>query len=115
MKLFQAHVILPVQHFNSSKQITPELRLMIAVLADAVWCLEKYRCPTDARGRRLFRRAQQWLVATEPHWPYSFVRICAALDLDASAVRRHLRWALELQPAPGAREMQATAPVEPRA
>jgi len=115
MNLFQAHVILPVQYFNSPKEITPEIRLMIAVLADAVWCLEKYRVPTDARGRRLFHRAKQWLLATEPHWPYSFERICATLDLDTRAVRRRLRVTPDSAPAPGPRELPATSRVEPRA
>jgi len=115
MDLFQTHVILPVQHFNSPKEITPELRLMIAVLADAVWCLEKFRVPTDARGRRTFHRAKQWLLASEPDWPYSFERICAALDLNASAVRHRFRDALDLPPVPGARALQPTTRVEARA
>jgi len=115
MDLFQTHVIVPVQHFNSPKEITPELRLMIAVLADAVWCLEKYRCATDARGRRIFHRAKQWMVATEPRWPYSFVRICAALDLNTSAVRHRLRAALDLPPMSEVREVRATTHLGARA
>ena len=115
MDLFQTHVILPVQHFNSPKEITPELRLMMAVLADAVWCLEKFRVPTNARGRRIFHRAKQWLLASEPHWPYSFECICAALDLNASAVRHRLREALDLPPAPGVHMRQPTTRVEARA
>lgn len=91
--LFQPHLILPVQHFHLHKTTAPEHRLMAAVLDDAVRCVEKYRVPRDARGRRLFREAKEWLLATEPHWPYSFERICAALDLDASAVRHRLRLA----------------------
>lgn len=63
---------------------------MMAVLDAAVRCVERYRFPTDAQGRRLFHEAKQWLLAAEPHWPYSFERICAELDLDANAVRRSL-------------------------
>jgi hypothetical protein len=101
--LFQPHIILPAQHFNPPKKLAPEQRLMMAVLDDAVRCVEKYRCPPDARGRRLFREAQQWLLAEEPHWPYSFERICAALDLDANTVRHRLRLASGVS-----REMQTT-------
>jgi hypothetical protein len=50
--LFQPHVIVPAQHFNPPKKLAPEHRLMMAVLDDAVRCVEKYRCPTDARARR---------------------------------------------------------------
>lgn len=88
--LFRPHVILPAQHFNPPQKLTPEHRLMIGVLDDAVQCIQKYRSSTDIRSRRLFREARQWLLATEPHWPYSFERICATLDLDAGAVRRCL-------------------------
>jgi hypothetical protein len=106
--LFQPHVILPAQHFSPPKKLAPEHRLMMAVLDDAVRGVEKYRFPTDARGRRLFREAKQWLLAAEPHWPYSFERICAVLDLDANAVRHRLRLAPERLPVSVSREMQTT-------
>jgi hypothetical protein len=98
MDLLQPHVILPAQHFNPPKRLAPEHRLMVAVLDDAVRCVEKYRFPTDARSRRLFHEAKQWLLAAEPHWPYSFECICAVLDLDANAVRHRLRLAPEPPP-----------------
>lgn len=98
MGLFQPHVILPAQLFSVSKAFTPEHRLRAAILADAVWCVEKYRFPTDARGRRLLRKATQWLLASEPQWPYSFESIWVVLDLDANAVRRRLRLSPEPPP-----------------
>src|ERR1035437_5570218 len=79
---------------------------MKAVLDDAVRCVEKYRFHTDARGRRLFHEAKQWLLAAEPHWPYSFEHICAVLDLDANAVRHRLRLAPGRPPVSVSREMQ---------
>jgi len=90
VNLFQPHVILPAQLLTPT-ELTPERRLMVAVLNDAVYCLEKYRFPTDARGRRLFRNAKQWLLASDPRWPYSFECICAVLNLDVNAVRRRLQ------------------------
>jgi hypothetical protein len=107
--LFQPQVILPAQHFNPPKKLASEHRLMMAVLGDAVRCVEKYRFPTDARGRRLFHEAKQWLLAAEPHWPYSFERICAVLDLDVNAVRHRLRLAPKRQPVSVSRQMQMTA------
>lgn len=89
--MLQPHVILPVQHFPCPKKLKPEHRLMMGVLDDAVECVRKYRGLGDPTSRRLFSEASQWLLAVEPHWPYSFERICAALDLDAGAVRRCLR------------------------
>ena len=94
------HVILPAQHFNPPQKLLPEQELMMAVLEDAVWCIEKYRLPMDGPGRRLFLDAKHWLLASEPQWPYSFECICAALDLDAEAVRHRLQVAPPRPPVP---------------
>jgi hypothetical protein len=101
-------VPLPSQHCRSRGRLTPEHRLRIAVLDEAIQCVEKYRLATDSRGRRLFDEAKQWLLAGETHWPYSFKRICAVLDLDVTVVRQHLRLAAEQAPASVSREMQVT-------
>lgn len=107
--LFQPHVILWAQHFNPPKRLAPEHRLMMAVLDDAIQCVKRYRFPIDDRGRRLFHEAKQWLLAAEPHRPYSFENICAVLDLDANAVRHRLRVAPGRPPGPVSREMQTPA------
>ncbi|MEO8603449.1 MAG: hypothetical protein ABI629_12805 [bacterium] len=86
-------MILPSQYFRPPDNLAPERRLMMAILADVIRCIEKYRSHTDARGRRMFVQAKQWLVAEEPSWPYSFQHICDLLDLEANAVRYRLLWA----------------------
>ena len=83
--------VLPSQHFGLRRTHSPEQRLMVAVLRDALDCIEKYRFVTSRRGSRCFREAQQWFLADEPSWPYSFESICGILDLDADAVRQRLR------------------------
>ena len=50
--IFQPLVILPAQHFDPPRKLAPEHRLMMAVLDAAVWCIDKYRVPTDTHGRR---------------------------------------------------------------
>jgi hypothetical protein len=70
---------------------------MIAILHDAIDCVEKYRVATDPQGQRIFQEAKEWLLADESEWPYSFECICGVLELDASAVRRRLRLAPEQQ------------------
>jgi hypothetical protein len=87
----QFDILLPSQHFGALRKVSPEQRLMIAVLNDVLDCLEKYRLSVDAEGRRLFDEARQWLLAKEADWPYSFQCICSALDLDSGAVLRNLR------------------------
>ncbi len=102
----QPHVILPSQYFESRGRLTPEHRLRIAVLDDAIQCVEKYRFATNVRGQRRFHEARRWLLAEETDWPYSFEVICEVLDLDANAVRHRLRLARKRQPVSVSREMR---------
>jgi hypothetical protein len=80
---------------------------MIAVLHDALDCVEKYRFATSSHGRRLFHEAKQWFLADEADWPYSFECICGVLGLDADAVRHRLGVAQEQQPVLVPRQMYA--------
>lgn len=63
---------------------------MIAVLDDAIDCVRKHRRARNYQDRRRFDEAAEWILAEETDWPFSFVCICALLDLDANAVRRAL-------------------------
>jgi len=98
----QLDIILPSQHFGPRRKPAPEQRLMIAVLHDALDCVERYRSATNVHGRRLFDDAKQWFLAREMDWPYSFECICGVLDLDANCVRQRLRVALEQRTSPPA-------------
>jgi hypothetical protein len=89
--LMRLHIVLPSQHFAPQRKQAPEQRLMIAVLRDAVDCVEKHRCTTDRQCRRRFREEVEWFLSEDTDWPYSFECICEALGLDASAVRHSLR------------------------
>jgi len=85
-----SEVNLQVDFRPMRRKQAPEERLMIAVLRDALDCLEKYRFATGRQGRRLFYETRRWFLADDTRWPYSFERICGALDLEASAVRRRI-------------------------
>src|SRR6185369_6288883 len=77
--------ILPSQDLGPMpRKRAPEELLMIAVLNDALECLEKHRFATETQASRLFRQAQRWFLAGDTQWPYSFEHICSALDLDAN-------------------------------
>jgi hypothetical protein len=66
---------------------TPEQRLMAAVLEDAL--RELVRPGGAWYGARARRRAevQVWLESDDIAWPFSFVNVCEALDLDPGEVR----------------------------
>lgn len=75
-------VDLPVRR-SWTRQIG-ELRLMAAVLEDAVNVLRKR--PRSRAGRE----AREWLAARDTSWPFAYERICEALDLDPDRVRREV-------------------------
>ncbi len=70
-----------------------ELRLMAAVLEDAINILRKQ--PRSRAGRE----AREWLTSSDASWPFAFERICDALDLDADSVRRRVNAAPVARPA----------------
>jgi hypothetical protein len=67
-----------------------EKRLMLAVLTDAVGCIERYRSARGARCRKEYQAALRWVAAHDRVWPFSFENICQALDLDAVRLRTAL-------------------------
>jgi len=87
----QLDILLPSQHLATSRRGTPEQRLMIAVLHDALDCIMKYELTTEGGGQRIFQEAKSWLLASEKHWPYSFDCICEVLDLDSEAILKQVR------------------------
>jgi len=72
-------------------ELSPEKRLMLAVLEDGLACFRSFRWSKDARGRGLFLQAHEWFWSDDESHPFHFVTIAGALGLDVSAVRRQLR------------------------
>jgi hypothetical protein len=67
-----------------------EARLMLAVLKDAVECIERYRTGRGSRSRAAYDAALRWVCTHNPHWPFSFDSICLELDLDPDRLRSFL-------------------------
>jgi hypothetical protein len=83
---------LPAQfHARPLIESTPEKRLMLAVLEDAVRMRRQYATPRGTRSRRLLRETDAWFNATRRDYPFAFQSICDALGLDANWVRRLVR------------------------
>ena len=64
-----------------------EERLMLAVLKDAVECIERYRHKHGARSRSTYHDALQWIRGRDHTWLFSFENVCLGLDLDPSRLR----------------------------
>jgi hypothetical protein len=84
-----ADLILPIQ-FHPTRARSPEGRLMLAILEDAVGIYAKYgRMPGRGRWRR-FTEAEGWLFSDDTGWPFSMVNICDTLGIDIAWFRKQL-------------------------
>jgi len=64
--------------------------LMLAVLKDAVRCIEGGRWRGHRRASRLATEAEAWVRCERREWPCSFVNICEVLGFDVDTLRAHL-------------------------
>jgi hypothetical protein len=93
-RLFEPDAVLAAQfyaNFKVSPYRQPELRLMAAVLEDAISCLSIDFGSATARQRKQLEEARQWFAAEdESEWIFSFKNICEALGFDPPYLRRGL-------------------------
>ena len=81
---------LRVSALPSTKILTPEKRLMLAILQDAVDYVRKGFHGSLERCTRPARDAAEWMWSEDHTSPFSFQAICDLLDLDANALRQGL-------------------------
>ena len=94
--------LMPEQFFAPADRTriawTPERRLLLAVLEDAVVMFLRYRNNPTTRGKRLFRETQEWFASTDRGSVCAFECICDYLNLDAEYLRRGLQRLPESRP-----------------
>jgi hypothetical protein len=78
-------------------------------LADAIICFIKYAKAKQSREQRLFREAEQWLLADDLNWLFSFENLCGFLEINPRYLRGGL---LRLKQPREARERK-TSEVDP--
>jgi len=92
--LFQPDSLLSAHYFGTLRRKTllePEKRLMLAILEDAIHCFQDNLLTQNARSRRLFEEAEEWIVEADGDWVFSFENICEALGFNPAYVRQGLR------------------------
>ena len=92
-RILEPDIFLPSQFYGStglSRQLEGEKRLMIAVLKDAVECLEKYRGSRSSIGQCQYLSAIEWVEDTDTDWLFSFTNICDLLGFDPEYLREVL-------------------------
>ena len=66
-----------------TRHVTPEKRLMVAVLEEALLILRR----GERRERKPFGEAREWLMSEGTAGLFSYRNICDVLDLDADRIR----------------------------
>jgi hypothetical protein len=102
VSLFQPDPLLSIQFFATCRRkayIEPEKLLILAVLEDAVACIEKYAGFSSGKRKRWFRETVEWIRAEDDEWVFSFNSVCEALGLDAGYLRAALMRMAEKEPA----------------
>src|SRR5262245_47856517 len=92
-RILEPDIYLPLQFYGAgglSRKLEGEKRLMIAILKDAVECLEKYRAARSGIGRVQYQNAIEWVEDTGTEWLFSFTNICDLLGFDPHYLREVL-------------------------
>ena len=92
-RILEPDVFLPAQFYGPSglsRQLEGEKRLMIAILKDAVECLDKYRSSRNSTGRGQYQNALEWVQDKGTEWLFSFTNICDLLGFDPDYLRQVL-------------------------
>jgi hypothetical protein len=86
---------------GSDAGLSPEARLMLAVLEDAIAQYQRNFNGRPIGADQFSSDAEAWIQSDEIEWPFSFLNICQVLDMDAGYLRRGLhhwsRRAIELR------------------
>ena len=91
--LAQVDTLAPLELLERVKRTAyqePEKALMVAVLRDAITCLEKYGAFRSSGNRRLFDEAVEWILSDDCEWLFSFNNVCEALGSNPAYLRRGL-------------------------
>jgi hypothetical protein len=95
--LFQVDTLAAQQYHDTYRRKIPqqpEIRLMLAVLEDAINCYQDNIFALNKKRIQLYKEAEDWFMSDDASWIFSFVSICSLLNLEPSYFRQGLdRWA----------------------
>ena len=92
-RILEPDIFLPSQFYGNgglSRKLEGEKRLMIAILKDAVECLDKFRGSRSSAGKISYQSAIDWVQDSDTDWLYSFTNICDLLGFDPDYKREQL-------------------------
>ena len=93
LDVFDPDIILPTQHFAAIQRKrfpSGEHRLLVALIQDAIECVQKHMHARDAKRRQLFLDAQSWIGSDDDRGVFSFNNVCMLLGMNPEYVRQGL-------------------------
>jgi hypothetical protein len=91
--LLQLDNLLPMQFLDTFRRTTyqePERVLMLAVLRDAIDCLQKHATCVAGKRKKLFDETIGWIRADDDDWLFSFNNVCDTVGLNPGRLRSAL-------------------------
>lgn len=96
LAVFQPDVLIESQFQSTQTRLLPmdpERVLMLAVLRDGVSCFQDHVGARHKAKRSLHREAEEWILAKDRSYLFSFENLCEALGYDPDYMRAGLcRW-----------------------
>jgi hypothetical protein len=92
-RILEPDTLLPSQFYGNGglpRHLEGERRLMLAILRDAVECLDKYRGARNGPNRELYENALLWIEERDTYWLFSFNNICDLLGINPEYLRAFL-------------------------
>lgn len=103
-------VLTPVQYYGVRTQHpgTPAMkRLMLAVLEDALRCIQTYTESPNPVHRKAFAEAETWILDRKAQGPFAFGVICDVLGIEPNRLRDGIRkWRTQLSNGSDSRRLQ---------
>ena len=91
--LLQLDYLLPMQFLDTFRRTTyqePERVLMLAVLQDAIDCLQKHATCVGGKKKKLFDETVGWIQTEDEDWLFSFNNVCDTVGLNPGRLRSAL-------------------------
>lgn len=92
-KILEPDTMLPFQFYGKrqlSGHVDGQKKLMLAILQDAVECLEKYRGSRNSIQQELYQDSLNWICDPAAEWLFCFTNVCDFLGFDPSFMRQSL-------------------------
>jgi|HubBroStandDraft_5_1064220.scaffolds.fasta_scaffold47814_1 hypothetical protein len=99
--IFAPSILTPEQFYDERRDdsvMRPIKRLMLAILEDALRCLQKYAAAKSGARRLMYWEAEQWLYSEGGNALFSFTMVCETLGIEPEYLRSGLLQWRRMQP-----------------